>query len=155
MTIKDDPPRLSVVAAIIDADTSGKGALRPEARLGTRYSIAAESQAAASATASEQELAQALQGDQGQRADAQGELAMAALLMLADQLPQADELATGLNQAFLRSDDSQPATDTQPATSRRERRSAFAGLYRRFALHQLNSQVRNKAAAILALLSRP
>lgn len=149
MTNRDDPPRLSVVAAIMDAETSGKGTLRPEARLGTRYSTAAESQAAASATPAEQELARALQGGgQGQCDDAEGELAMAELLMLADQVPKADELATGLNQACLLSEDS------QPATARRERRSAFAGLYRRFALHQLNSQVRNKAAAILALLSR-
>jgi hypothetical protein len=148
MTSKDEPPRLSVVAAIMDAETSGKGVLGPEARLGTRYSTAADSQAAASATPTEQELAQALQGGHGQCLDAEGELAMAELLMLADQVPQADELATGLNQAFLSSDDS------QPATARRERRSAFAGLYRRFALHQLNNQVRNKAAAILALLSR-
>ncbi len=80
---------------------------------------------------------------------------MAQLLMLADQVPQAGELATGLNQAFLPPDDSQPVTDSQSATARHERRSAFAGLYRRFALHQLNSQVRNKAAAILARLSRP
>ena len=149
MTNGDDPPRLSVVAAIMDAETSGNGPLRAEARLGTRYSTAADSQAAASATPAEQELAQALQGSQGQCADPDGELAMAELLMLADQVPQADELATGLNQAFLLSDDS------QPAAARRERMSAFAGLYRRFALHQLNSQVRNKAAAILALLSRP
>ncbi len=155
MPNNDVPPRLSVVAAIIEGETTAKGMLRPENRLGTRYGTGAESQAAASATLTEQKLAHALQGGQGPCADAQGELAMAELLMLADQVPQADKLATGLNQAFLLSDDSQPVTDSQPATARHERRSAFAGLYRRFALHQLNSQVRNKAAAILARLNRP
>lgn len=155
MTNNDDLPRLSVVAAIMDVETSGKGSLRSEARLGTRYGKAAESQAAASATPAEQQLAQALQGGQGACADSEGEQAMAELLILADQVPQADELAAGLNQAFSLSDDSQPVTDSQPTTARRERRSAFAGLYRRFALHQLNSQVRNKAAAMLARLSRP
>jgi hypothetical protein len=73
---------------------------------------------------------------------------MAELLILADEVPQADELATGLSQAFLLPDQS------EPGTTRRERRSAFADLYRRVALHHLSSQVRNKAAAILALLSR-
>lgn len=148
MTNEDDPPRLSVVAAIIDAETPGKGALLPATRLGTRYRRASDSHAAASATPTEQDLAQVLQGDQGQGASVQGGSAMAELLKLADQVPQADELATGLIQAFLLPDDS------QPATTRRERRSAFADLYRRFALHQLNSQVRNLAAAILASLSR-
>ena len=155
MTNKDDPPRLSVVAAIMDAETPGQGALRSEARLGTRYGTTAESQAAASATPAEQQLAQALQGGEGACADSEGELAMAELLMLADQMPQAGELAAGLNQAFSLPDNSEPVTDSEPPTAPRDRRSAFAGLYRRFALHQLNSQVRNKAAAMLARLSRP
>ncbi len=111
MADNDDPPRLSVVAAIVDAKTTARGALRPEARLGTRFGSAAESETAASATPSERELAKALQG--GQR------------------------------------------PDSQSAIVRHERTSAFAGLYRKFALHQLNSQVRNKAAAILVRLSRP
>ncbi len=147
MTNEEEPPRLSVVAAIIDADTSGKGVLPPAARLGTQYRADAESRAAASATPTEQALAQVLQGGQG--AQAQSEPVMAELLMLANQVPQADELATGLSQAFL------PPDDSQRATERHQRRSAFADLYRRFALHQLNNQVRNKAAAILARLSRP
>ena len=155
MSNNNAPPRLSVVAAIMDAKATAKSALRPEARLGTRYGPATGSQAAASAMRTEQELAQALQGSQGSCADSEGEPAIAELLMLADQVPQADELATGLNQAFLLSEDSQPVTDSQPTAAQHKRRLAFAGLYRKFALHQLNNQVRNRAAAILARLSRP
>ena len=154
MTNNDDLPRLSVVAAIMDAKATAKGTQRLEGRLGTRYGPASEPQAAATATPSEQELAQALQSGQSPRADADGELA-AELLVLADQVPLADELATRLKQAFLPSDVPQPATDSHSDTARQERTSAFAGLYRKFALHQLNSQVRNKAAAILARLGRP
>jgi len=149
MTNEGDPPRLFVLAAIIDPGTSGKGALQSAARLGTRYRRASDSRAAASATPAEKELAQVLRGGQGQGASVDGDSAMAELLILADEVSQADELATGLSQAFLLPDHS------EPATTRSERRSAFADLYHRFALHQLSSQVRNKAAAILALLSRP
>jgi hypothetical protein len=66
MINEGDPPRLSVVAAIIDPETSGKRALQPAARLGSRYRRASDSRAAASATPTEQELAQVLQGGQGQ-----------------------------------------------------------------------------------------
>jgi hypothetical protein len=149
MINEGDPPRLSVVAAIIDPGASGKSALQPAARLGSRYRRASDAGAAASATPTEQELAQALQGGQGQGDSADGDAAIAELLILADEVPQADELATGLSQVFLLPDHS------EPDTTRRERRSAFADLYHRVALHQLSSQVRNKAAAIVALLRRP
>jgi hypothetical protein len=140
MTSEEGSPRLSVVAAIID-DPDDRP-LGPAARSGSRY----REPSAASATPKERELAQALQGD-GQPSG-QDEPAMAELLMLAAQIPQAEELATGLSEAYLLPDDS------RLTCAREERRSAFVELYRRLALHQLSSQVRNRAAAVLARLGR-
>lgn len=137
----DRPPRLAVVAAIIDGEGLGSGPLVTAARLGSEIHERAESAAATTATAVERALAQAMRG--GQRDEPSADRAIAELLLIVDDGPEASDLATGLSQAFLLPDDS------EAALAREERRSAFADLYRRLALHQLNSQVRNKAAALL------
>lgn len=147
----DYPPRLAVVAAIIDEEV-GQGPLVSAARLGTEILDKAQSATAAAATPAELALAQALCGNgpcaNGNRDDRSTDHAIAELLLLADEDPEAGTLATGLSQAFLLADDSKAALASE------ERRSAFADLYRRLALHQLNSQVRNKAAETLCRLVR-
>ncbi len=75
-----------------------------------------------------------------------GERVMAELLLLAGDAGDTGELAIGLSQAFVGPDGS------GPGVAREKRASAFADLYRNLTLHQLNSQVRNKAAAILGRL---
>jgi hypothetical protein len=141
------PPRLAVVAAIIEGGEVSHGPLASAARLGDEIHSKARSATAATATAAEQALAQALQ-DSGQCDEPSTDHAIAELLLLADDGPEAGMLAIGLSQTFLLPDDS------KALLAREERRSAFADLYRRLALHQLNSQVRNKAAAILCRLRR-
>lgn len=147
----DYPPRLAVVAAIIDGEV-GQGPLVSAARLGTEILEKAQSATATAATPAELALAQALCGNglcgNGTGDERSTDHAIAELLLLADEDPEADTLATGLSQAFLLPDDSMAALAND------ERRSAFADLYRRLALHQLNSQVRNKAAATLCSLLR-
>jgi hypothetical protein len=147
MTI-DCPLRLAVVAAIIDGDNAGDGPLATAARLGSENHKKAEAAAIAAATPAERALAQALQDD-NQRGQPSVDHTIAELLLIADDGPAADELAARLSQAFL------PQADSRPALARDERCSAFADVYRRLALHQLNSQVRNKAAAVLSRLGRP
>lgn len=146
-----DYPRLAVVAAIIDGEV-GQGPLVSAARLGTEILDKAQSATAAAATPAELALAQALCGNglcgNGRRDERSTDHAIAELLLLADEDPAAGTLATGLSQAFLLADDSKAALASE------ERRSAFADLYRRLALHQLNSQVRNKAAETLCRLVR-
>lgn len=141
------PPRLAVVAAIIDGDGLRPSPLATAARLGSEILQKAESAAAASATPTERALAQAMRGG-GQREEPLVDHAIAELLLLVDDGPDASKLATGLSEAFLLPD------APRAALAREERRTAFAELYRRLALHQLNSQVRNKAAAILCGLIR-
>jgi len=136
------PPRLDVVAAIIDGQSLGHGLVVSAARLGSEIREKAESAAAATPTPQERALAQAMRAD-GQRDERSADQVIAELLLLADDGPDASKLAAGLSQAFLRPDDSKAALACE------ERRSAFADLYRRLALHQLDSQVRNKAAAVL------
>jgi hypothetical protein len=147
----DYPPRLAVVAAIIDGEV-GQGPLVSAARLGTEILDKAQSATAAAATPAELALAQALCGNglsgNGKRDEHSADHAIAELLLLADEDPEAGMLATGLSQVFLLADNSKAALANE------ERRSAFADLYRRLALHQLNSQVRNKAAATLCSLLR-
>lgn len=142
----DYPPRLAVVAAIIDGEV-GQGPLVSAARLGTEILAKAQSATAAAATPAELALAQALCGN-GKRDEPSSDHAIAELLLIADEDPEAGVLATGLSQVFLLADNSKAALANE------ERRSAFADLYRRLALHQLNSQVRNKAAATLCSLLR-
>jgi hypothetical protein len=141
------PPRLAVVAAIIDGGAASRGPLASAARLGSEIHGKAQSATAVTATPEERALARALR-DNGQRDGPSTDHAIAELLLLADDDPEAGTLATGLSQAFLLPDDSQAALAVE------ERRSVFADLYRRLALHGLNSQVRNKAAAILCRLRR-
>lgn len=143
----DCPPRLAVVAAIIDDGEVGQGPLVSAARLGSEIFDKAQSATAAAATPAERALAQALRGN-GKRDEHSTDHVIAELLLLADEDPEAGMLATGLSQAFLLPGDS------KAALAREERRSAFADLYRRLVLHQLNSQVRNKAAAVLFSLRR-
>lgn len=147
MKNSDCPPRLAVVAAIMDGGEVGQGPLVSAARLGSEILDKAQSATAAAATPAERALAQALRGN-GKRDEHSTDHAIAELLLLADDDPEAARLATGLSQAFLLPDDS------KAALAHEERRSAFADLYRRLALHQLNSQVRNKAAATLCRLLR-
>lgn len=142
----DYPPRLAVVAAIIDEEV-GQGPLVSAARLGTEILDKAQSATAAAATPAELALAQALCGN-GKRDEPSSDHAIAELLLIADEDPEAGVLATGLSQVFLLADNSKAALANE------ERRSAFADLYRRLALHQLNSQVRNKAAETLCRLVR-
>ena len=145
MTSTEHTPRLAVVATMIDS--AADGPIVSAARLGNELQAKASSAADATPTDAERALARALQDDdQGDSPPA--DQAIAELLFLADDGPEASKLATGLNQAFLLPQDSHPA----PAHD--ERRSAFADLYRRLALHQLNNQVRNKAAASLWRLIR-
>jgi hypothetical protein len=145
MTTEFSRPRLAVVARIMGSDDTGP--IAAAARLGHRFRTPTEVPVA-SATTTERELARALQGDTEQDGDPPGERAMAELLLLAGDIPEPDKLAAALSQALLLPDDS------RPALARAERRSAFADLYRRLALHHLNSQVRNKAAAMLGRLDR-
>jgi hypothetical protein len=145
MTTRNCPPRLTVVAAIIDEDGALPNDLRSAARLGGRSGSVAEPDLAPTTT--ERALALALQGGQNTGETPAAEPVIAELLMLAEEESGADDLAVALSQAFLR-----PAGSGRDI-ARDEPRSAFADLYRRLALHQLNSQVRNKAAAILARLS--
>jgi hypothetical protein len=146
MNSTDYLPRLAVVAAIIDP--AAEGPLASSARLGSEIRAKVISAAEATPTAAERALAEALQLDH-QRDSRPADPAIAELLLLADEGPEASQLATRLNQAFLLPDHS------RPAPSRDERRSAFADLYRSLALHQLNNQVRNKAAAALWKLILP
>jgi hypothetical protein len=148
MTNTDCPPRLAVVAAIIDGGATSLGPVASAARLGAEMHGKAQSAMATAATPAERALAQALR-DGGQRDGTPTDHAIAELLLLAADDPEAGRLATGLSQAFLVPDDS------RAALAREERRSAFADLYRRLALHQLDSQVRNKAAATLCRLDSP
>ena len=145
MTSAEHTPRLAVVATMIDS--AADGPVMSAARLGNELQAKASSAADATPTGAERALAQALQDDD--QSDSQfADQAIAELLYLADDGPEASKLANGLNQAFLLPEDS------HPAPARDERRSAFADLYRRLALHQLNNQVRNKAAASLWKLIR-
>jgi hypothetical protein len=127
---------------MIDAERACDGPVASAARLGSDIHDRAESAATATATPAERALAQALRGD-GQADEPPADHIIAELLLLADDGPAASKLATGLSQAFLLPDDS------KAALAHPERRVAFADLYRGLALHQLNNQVRNKAAAIL------
>ena len=142
------PPRLAVVAAIVHGDSGGPGPVASAAHLGSTFGGSAALPAADSATTDELALAQALQGCENPEQEAHGDPAMADLLYLADDCPGADKLATGLSQRFL-----MPA-DSAPGAPEEDRRSVFVDLYRRLALHQLENQVRNKAAAVLSGLSR-
>jgi len=153
MNRSDYPPRLPVLAAILDDDyviadeDLACDVLAREARLGSDIFGKAESATEAEPTPLERALAEALHD--GVRNDgASADHAIAELLLLADDIPAASDLATGLSQAFLLPDDS-----GSPA-AHEERCSPFAELYRNLALHQLNNQVRNKASAILCQLSR-
>lgn len=145
MTSTDYPMRLAVVAAIIDE--SADGPLRSSARLGREIRAKAESAAEAVPTPSERALAEALH-DANHRDASVTDHAIAELLLLADDVPDSDKLATGLSQALL------PHEDSWPAAAGDDCRSVFADLYRRLALHELNSQVRNEAAAALGRLIR-
>lgn len=142
----DGPPRLTVVAAIMNGESRGNGPLASAARLGCEIHDRIQSATAATATPAERALAQALQDDD-QRGDWPAGQAIAELLILADGDGEASKLAAELSQAFL------PPDEFTSALASEERRSAFADLYRELALHQLNSQVRNKAAAILFTLA--
>lgn len=145
MTSTDHTPRLAVVAAMIDS--AADGPLTSSARLGNELQAKASSAAEATPTAAERALAEALQDDD-QSDSPPADHVIAELLFLVDEGTEASKLAIGLNQAFFLPDDS------QSAPARDECRSAFADLYRRLALHQLNNQVRNKAAASLWKLIR-
>ncbi len=153
MTSTDLPPRLAVVAAIIDDQRAAAGdgspalgSLASAARLGGGLVSKAKAASAADPTATERALAEALQAEG--HASGPSDHAIAELLLLADDVPTAGDLAAGLSRAFLLPGDSRSSLASQ------ERRSAFADLYRKLALHQLNSQVRNKAAAVLFKLIR-
>ena len=145
MPTEDRPPRLAVVAAMIEDD--GGRCVESVARLGTRFRTAAEAGAAARATPAERALARALQGgnDRGEPAD---QPVMAQLLLLAGDAGDTRELAIGLNDAFVLT------RGPGQEVPREDRASAFADLYRSLTLHQLSSQIRNKAAAILGRLNR-
>jgi hypothetical protein len=151
MTSYDHLPRLAVVASIIGEKCaparSAGSSLISAARLGGGLLTKAESSGEAEPTPSERALAHALHQD-GQANGLPADRAMAELLLLADDVPAAGDLSAGLSQALL------PRHDSEPALAGEERRSAFADLYRRLALHQLNSQVRNKASATLGKLAR-
>jgi hypothetical protein len=159
MTSPDSTPRLAVVAAIIASDAEGNdgdggdpehpcSSVLAERISGPTCSTMTTSQPA-NATGSERALAEALCGggrrDQEPAARSQ-EPVLAELLLLADELPESDELATALSETFL------PPDDSAPVPARPDRTSVFADLYRRLALAQLNNQVRNKVAAALGRL---
>jgi hypothetical protein len=146
MTKSDQPPRLAVVASIIDDGGGASGPLVSAARLGSEIHDKAESAALAEPTPQERALAEALDDDtrEGQQADR----AIAELLLLVDDVPTADDLAAGLSHTFLLPDDS------RPALARELRLPAFSDLYRKLALPTLGNQVRNKAAATLRRLTR-
>ncbi len=147
MTSTDYPPRLAVVASIIDECSPVDASLAAAGRIGSDLQGNAASATQAEPTPQERALAEALQEDD-QNDGPPTDRAIAELLLLVDDVPAADDLATGLSQTFLLPEDS------RPALAREERHSAFADLYRRLALHHLNSQVRNKAAAKLRKLIR-
>ena len=136
------PPRLPVVAAMIDGEGLGHGPVVTAARMGSEIQQKAQSAAATTATPTERALAQAIRGDR-QSEEQVIDQAIAELLLLVDDGPEASKLAAGLSQAFLRPDDS------KAALAHDELGLAFAELYRRLVLHQLNSQVRNKAAELM------
>src|SRR5215472_2028085 len=146
MPSEDRPPRLAVVAAMIEDD--GGRCVESVARLGTRFRTAAEAGAAAMATPAERALAWALQGGDDRGDELADQPVMAQLLLLAGDVGDTRELASGLNDAFVRGD------GPGQAAPREDRASAFADLYRSLTLHQLNSQIRNKAAEILGRLHR-
>jgi hypothetical protein len=139
-------PRLAVVAAIID-DGASDASATSGSRVGSRYREAAADGMAASPTPEERALARALRGEGADCKYPVGDPVMAELLLLANDCPEAGELALGLSQAFL------PPDNSLAAVAPRDRRPAFAALYRRLALHQLDSQVRNRAAAVLRKLN--
>lgn len=153
MTSTDYPPRLAVLAAIMGgehADADGDTAeslLAREARLGGDIFSKAQPAMAAEPTPMERALAEALHDD-NRNGWAPADNAIAELLLLADDVPAASDLANGLMQAYLLPNES------RSGAAKEERCPAFADLYRKLALHQLNNQVRNKASAILSALIR-
>jgi hypothetical protein len=148
MNSENYPLRLAVVAAIVRGEGGGDGPITSAARMGSKVGGLAAHLVADSATTDELALAEALQFGETSAEEAHGDSAMADLLYLADDCPGADKLATGLSQRFLLPDDSALGVPEE------DRRSVFVELYRRLALHQLENQVRNKAAAALSGLSR-
>ncbi|HET7015446.1 MAG TPA: hypothetical protein VFI65_16130 [Streptosporangiaceae bacterium] len=162
MTTQESTPRLAVVAAIIarDAEASdGEGSdsehpcssVLAERITGPTCSTMAPS-LPSSATRIERALAEAIcgNGDRDREPAARSqEPVVAELLLLADDLPESDELAAALSETFL------PSDDSAAVLTRRDGTSAFADLYRRLALAQLNNQVRNKVAAALGRLRSP
>jgi hypothetical protein len=160
MTTQESTPRLAVVAAIIARDAEGGDGEGGDPEH-PRSSVLAEritgptcstrtTNLPASATGTERALAEALCGGRDQEPAARSkEPVLAELLLLADDLPESGELAAALSETFLSADDSEPGPE------RRDRTSAFADLYRRLALAQLNNQVRNKVAAALGRLRGP
>jgi hypothetical protein len=134
---------LAVVASIIEEkispNESVEASLISVARLGSDFLTMDEAADAGEPTPSERALAQSLREEARTEGEHAGQ-AMAELLLLAHDHPAAGELSAALSQAFLLPDGS------RPALARDGRASTFADLYRGLVLHQLNSQVRNKAA---------
>jgi hypothetical protein len=157
MTTQEKAPRLAVVAAIIAREAEGNENEGGETE-GACSSVLAERITGptcstmtpvlpGSATGTERALAEALCGDRDQETAARSEEpVLAELLLLADDLPESDQLAAALSATFL------PPDASGPGLVRSDRTSAFAELYRRLALAQLNNQVRNKVAAALGRL---
>lgn len=168
MTTQDSTPRLSVVAAIIgrqaagpdaegcDTNGSDSGVRDCEGHAATvlpvrvaRLPNAMTPSLRDSATGTERALAEALRCDRDQEQAARSQdPVVAELLLLADDLPESGELAAALSETFL------PPGDSTPALAQPDRTTAFADLYRRLALAQLNNQVRNRVAAALGGLRR-
>jgi hypothetical protein len=138
-----DALRLSAVAALVDVDLEASRAADAWIGLDGEPCSEDEAELIVTAAGAERGLAEALRGPPVAEAAEPEATAIAGLLRLAADSPQAPALAAGLLQKFLIPDDSRhaPARDEPAAT--------FAELYRMLALPGMPAGAAGRAAALL------
>lgn len=139
----EGPLRLCAVASLMDLDLGASREAGAWIGLDGEPCSENEAELIVSATSEEGRLAEALRGSPGSELPEPDAEAIAALLRLADGLPQATIFASGLLQKFLIPDDS------WPAPARDERAAAFAELYRTLALPGMAADATERAAVQL------
>lgn len=137
------PPRIGALAALVGFDALASRAGHARVHYDGTLCTAAETELIDSATSQERHLARALHGGYAETSDPQAG-PLSELLKLAGGTPRASVFATGLCQAFLIPDDS------NPAPAHEDRTAAFADLYRRLELPCLVGAARERAVTILA-----
>lgn len=139
----EGPLRLCAVAALMDLDLAASR--EADAWIGLDGEPCSENEAEliVGATAEERRLAEALRGSPGMELPEPDAEAIAALLRLADDSPQATILAAGLLQKFLIPDDS------WQAPARDEHAAAFTELYRKLALPGMAADATERAVVQL------